>query len=272
MQSCDSMSSKAINKVTKVQSPLPASVTILGVRVDCVNFRMMLAQLETWISDTTDRIDSDPFCRQICTVNPEFVIDANADPTFAAVLQQADLCVPDGIGILWAAQRKGVALTERVTGSDGIYRICEHAALRNWRVYFLGAAEGVAKQTARQLQSLYPALQVAGYHSGNPTDLEWTEIAALLHHARPDILFVAFGHPKQDLWIASHREELPVKVAIGVGGAFDFVVGIQQRAPKLWQQLGLEWLYRLVQEPKRWRRMLKLPLFALRIWWQGKID
>jgi N-acetylglucosaminyldiphosphoundecaprenol N-acetyl-beta-D-mannosaminyltransferase len=164
---------------------------------------------------------------------------------------------------------QSVKLDERVTGSDGIYRICERAAAKGWRVYFLGAATGVAEKTAQQLQQLYPALQVAGSESGSPSDQAWQPIAARLESARPDILFVAFGHPKQDYWIAQHRQQLPATVAIGVGGAFDFVAGIQQRAPQLWQRMGLEWLYRLVSQPWRWRRMLKLPKFAVMVLWEN---
>ena len=172
------------------------------------------------------------------------------------------LRVPDGAGILWAARRQGVALSERVTGSDGIYRICEEAAHKGWRVYFLGAGPGVAAETARRLVARYPGLQVAGTHSGSPAAEDWPEIHARLAAARPDILFVAFGHPKQDLWIDAHRGELPVGVAMGVGGAFDFVAGITRRAPLAMQRFHLEWLHRLIMEPWRWRRMMKLPIFV----------
>ncbi len=180
--------------------------------------------------------------------------------------------MPDGVGILWAARSKGVRLHERVTGSDGIYRICEAAAAQHWSVYFLGAAPGVAEQTAKILQSRYPELSVSGWYSGNPSQEEWTSIRTLLQTSHPDILFVAYGHPRQDFWIANHRHELPAKVAIGVGGAFDFVVGIQQRAPLAWQRFGLEWAYRLLHDPKRWRRMLKLPRFAILVWFEWVRD
>ena len=215
-------------------------IDILGVRIDCVDFAQTLALIEEWINTARAQAGTHSECRQICTVNPEFVIDANANPEFAAVLQRADLCVPDGVGLLLAAKLQRVQLHERVTGSDGIYRICERAAAQGWKVYFLGAAPGVAKITAQRLRTSLQA-------------------------ARPDILFVAFGHPKQDFWIDSHRGQLSSTVAIGVGGAFDFVAGVQQRAPAIWQRLGLEWLYRLLREPKRWRRMLKLPQFVVKV-------
>ena len=177
-------------------------------------------------------------------------------------MQRADLRVPDGIGVLWAARLFGTHLQERVTGSDGIQRICERAAQVGWRVFFLGAAPGVAAHVATLLQQRYPGLIIAGSESSNPTDTEWPLIQHRLAIAKPDILFVAFGHPSQDFWIDQHRHELPAKVAIGVGGAFDFVAGVTVRAPRWVQQLGLEWLHRLLRQPWRWRRMLKLPQFV----------
>ncbi|RME50526.1 MAG: glycosyltransferase [Caldilineae bacterium] len=190
-------------------------------------------------------------------------MEARRNPAFAVVLAEADLNVPDGVGVLWAARLQGVHLRERVTGSDGIYRICERAAERGWRVFLLGAAPGVAKQAAARLQARYPGLQVAGTFSGSPDDRDWPEIQQRLAAARPDILFVAYGHPRQDLWIHRHQAELPCVVAMGVGGAFDFVTGKAQRAPVWMRRLGLEWLHRLLTQPWRWRRMRVLPLFVL---------
>ncbi|MFZ4663214.1 MAG: WecB/TagA/CpsF family glycosyltransferase [Caldilineaceae bacterium] len=264
-------------------------IEILGVRVDCVDFAEMLDQMAQWIeegnaisldqpyhkskiqnrsTETHERLKSK--IRQICTVNPEFIMTAQRDADFATVLRQADLCVPDGIGVLWAARRQGVALRERVTGSDGIYHICERAAQRGWRVFLLGAAEGVAEEAAQRLIALYPQLQVAGSYSGSPASADWPTITERLTAAQPHILFVAFGHPRQDLWIAHHQHELPGQVALGIGGAFDFVAGVTPRAPKWMQRWGIEWLYRLLQQPWRWRRMIVLPLFALRVLWRER--
>lgn len=232
------------------------TVTVLGVAIHRVDFAQTLALIDAWIEQPLAR------ARQICTVNPEFIIDAGDDPAFAALLQRADLCVPDGIGVLLAARLLGVRLAERVTGSDGIFRICERAATRGWRVFFLGGAPGIAAQTAATLVARYPGLIVAGTYAGSPAPAEWPLIQAQLQAAQPDLLFVAYGHPRQDFWIDQHRSELPCAVAIGVGGAFDFVAGISRRAPRWLQRLGLEWLHRLWREPWRWRRMRKLPKFA----------
>ncbi len=264
---------KMMDQASLVRFP---SIEILGVRVHRVNFAQTLEQIARWIAEdrnTQYAIRNTQFAsrttphasritHQICTVNPEFVMEARRDPAFAAVLGRADLCAPDGVGILWAGQLLGQPFTERVTGSDGIYRICERAAAQGWRVYLLGAAPGVAEQTAARLTTLYPGLTIVGTFSGSPADEAWPEIQRRLVAAQPDVLFVAFGHPRQDVWIDKHRHELPVAVALGVGAAFDFVAGVTQRAPLWMQRLGLEWLHRLVSQPWRWRRMRVLPVFA----------
>jgi len=174
------------------------------------------------------------------------------------------------VGVLWAAQRQGVALAERVTGSDGIYRICAAAAAQGWRVFLLGAAPGVAATAAQRLAAIYPGLVIVGAYAGSPTDEDWPEIAARLAAAQPDVLLVAYGHPRQDLWIDRHRGELPAHVAMGIGGALDFAAGVAQRAPRWMQRLGLEWLHRLIRQPWRWRRMLKLPRFVVAVLRAGK--
>lgn len=237
-------------------------LNILGVEIDRVDFALTLDLIDAWVMQRRAARVAPPACRQICTVNPEFIVDAQRDPDFAAVLAHADLCVPDGAGVLWAARRVGQPLRERVTGSDGIYRICERAAVRGWRVFLLGAAPGVAEQAAAVLAGHYPGLTVAGCHAGSPADADWPGIHARLVAAAPDILFVAYGHPRQDFWIARRRAEQPAAVAIGVGGAFDFVAGVASRAPRWMQQRNLEWLHRLITQPWRWRRMLKLPVFV----------
>lgn len=245
-------------------------LNILNVEIDRVDFALMLDLIDAWVMQRRAARDTAPACCQICTVNPEFIVDARRDPAFAAVLARADLCVPDGAGVLWAARRARQPLRERVTGSDGIYRICERAAARGWRVFMLGAAPGVAERAAAVLAGRYPGLEVVGCYAGSPADEEWLAIRARLDASAPDILFVAYGHPRQDFWIDRHRAEVQAAVAIGVGGAFDFVAGVAQRAPLWMQRLNLEWLHRLVTQPWRWRRMLKLPVFVGLVLWQDE--
>ena len=232
-------------------------VDILGVTVHQVDVAATLEQIGAWIAAPRAT------CCQICTVNPEFIMDARRDALFAAALARADLRVPDGVGVLWAARLLGRPLHQRVTGSDGIDQISQRAAEQGWRIFLLGAGVGVAERVAQILSERYAGLQVVGTYAGSPAEADWPAIHKLLAAAQPDILFVAYGHPRQDLWIDRHRHELPAKVALGIGGAFDFVAGVAQRAPVSMQRLGLEWLHRLITQPWRWRRMLKLPRFAL---------
>lgn len=241
------------------EAPAAPTITIAGVQIDCIDVMGTLRRMDAWLAAPPST------CRQICTVNPEFVVDAQSNPEFAAALSRADLRVPDGVGIVLAARLQGRVLRERVTGSDGIYHICAHAAAKGYSVFFLGAGPGVAAEVAARMCVRHPSLRVAGTGGGSPADTDWPAVAAQLADARPDILFVAYGHPKQDLWIDRHREELPARIALGVGGAFDFVAGVTQRAPRWMQRLGLEWLHRLIQEPWRWRRMLKLPIFVVMV-------
>ena len=230
------------------------AVRILGVRVDALTYDGLLAAIGAFVAQGSPH--------QIATLNPEFVMAAQRDAAFRGVLEGCDLCLADGVGLLWAARRQGHPLPQRVTGSDGVPLIAERAARTGWSLYLLGAAPGVAERTAQVLTGCYPGLRIAGTHAGSPSDNDAEGIISLVREALPDILFVAFGAPQQDLWIARHREALRVPVMIGVGGAFDHVAGVRRRAPPWVRRLNLEWLFRLVTQPWRWRRQLALPRFV----------
>ncbi len=143
-------------------------------------------------------------------------------------------------------------------------------AANGYRLYLLGAAHGVAEEAAARLRELAPDVQIAGTYAGSPSSTEEDEIIGRINAAHADILCVAYGAPAQDLWIQRNLARLPVALAMGVGGTFDFLSGRQRRAPRFIQRLGLEWLYRLYREPWRWRRMLALPQFALQVLWKGR--
>ncbi|MDH7485037.1 MAG: WecB/TagA/CpsF family glycosyltransferase [Anaerolineae bacterium] len=229
-------------------------VLILGVRVDAVTAAEAL--------DIIEQIVREGRPRQVVTVNPEFVMAAQTNEAFRRVLNAATLALPDGIGLVWAARILGQRLPERVAGSDIVPRIAERAAGRGWRLFFLGAAPGVAERAAMRLAAQYPGLTVAGTYAGSPAAAEEDEIVARVRAARPDILFVAYGAPAQDLWIARNLERLGVPLCMGVGGTFDFIAGVTRRAPPWVQRLGLEWLHRLIHQPWRWRRQLALVKFV----------
>ncbi|MEI2691907.1 MAG: WecB/TagA/CpsF family glycosyltransferase [Anaerolineae bacterium] len=235
-------------------TPALPPVQILGVRVDAVSYREAIDIISHWIELRGPH--------QIATANPEFVMAAQHSPDFRQALAAADLCVADGVGLLWAARRLGARLPERVTGSDLTPLLAQVASQRGWRLYLLGAAPGVAQQAADRLAQQNPGLRIAGVYAGSPADRDAPDIVQRVIAAQPDVLLVAYGAPAQDLWIARHGAELGVPVMMGVGGAFDHIVGVQRRAPAWVQRVHLEWLFRLVTQPWRWRRQLALPRFV----------
>ncbi len=232
-------------------------VTILNVPIDHVSMQSTLDQIGLWVDEEPAQL------HQICTVNPEFVMQARKDTDFLAVLQQADLCIPDGIGLVYASAWQGKRLPERVAGSELVNHLAELCAYKGKRLFLLGAAEGVAAKAGEIYQAHYPGLQIAGSWSGSPDPAENDDIVEKIVSAETDVLYVAFGAPNQDKWIARNKDKLgSVCVAIGIGGSLDFVTGRTSRAPQWVQNLSLEWLYRLLKEPWRWRRMLALPKFT----------
>jgi len=226
----------------------------MGVPIHDVTTAETVALIDRWIATGGTH--------QIATVNPEFLMKARRDSDFRATLQRAALCIPDGIGVLWAARMRGKRLRERVAGSDLVPLLSAEAAQRGWRIFYLGAAPGVAEKTAAILAARYPGLNVAGCYAGSPAPEEEEDIVARVRAAQTDILLVAYGAPKQDLWLDRNLARTGAAVGIGVGGSFDFIAGVSRRAPRWMQRLGLEWFYRLVREPWRWRRQLALPQFA----------
>lgn len=231
---------------------------ILGLPLDGITYEEWLTHIESWVNDRSG-------LHHVCTLNPEFAVIAQHDINFRHILQRAALCVPDGVGMLWAARRKGRELPARVTGSDGLPIIAKRAAETGWRIFFLGAAPGVAAKAAHALLTRFPGLQIVGSLSGSPTPEAEDELVQQINASDADLLFVAFGAPIQDQWIARNSSRLKVSMAMGVGGAFDFLAGEVPRAPYGMRQLGLEWLFRLLRQPWRWRRMLRLPRFVLAV-------
>ncbi|WP_149402030.1 WecB/TagA/CpsF family glycosyltransferase [Dictyobacter arantiisoli] len=247
---------------------VPPSVYVLGVRVDRLTRRQVVASLEHIIA--LARSSQDPLpCQQIITVNPEFVMAAQRNTLFRQCINQAALVMADGIGIVLAARYLRQPTPERVTGVDTLVDLAHLCASHSYRLYLLGAAPGIAEEAAQRLLNLAPGLMIAGTYAGSPAPAEEDEIIERIRTSQADVLCVAYGAPAQDLWIQRNLSRLPVAVAMGVGGSFDFLTGRQRRAPRWLQQLGLEWLYRLYREPWRWRRMLALPQFALQVVLKG---
>jgi N-acetylglucosaminyldiphosphoundecaprenol N-acetyl-beta-D-mannosaminyltransferase len=237
-----------------------ARVNILGIEVDDVTVSEMLAVLEGFVREGGSH--------QISTVNVEYLIVARRDPQFAEVLRQSALNVPDSAGVLWAARWLGQPLRERVTGSDGLYAIAGRCAREGFRLFLLGAGPGVAERAAERLRGRYPGLCVCGALAGSPQTEHELAQAERVRQARPDVLLVAYPSAPQEKWIARNLERTGAAVGMGVGAAFDFCVGVQVRAPQWMQRAGLEWFYRLLRQPWRWRRMLALPQAAWLVFWQ----
>jgi len=233
------------------------SIDVLGIRVDDVT-------VDEALDFVASRIAARAPC-QIATVNPEFVMAAQSDAVFRDVLSHTALNLPDGIGVIWAARRLGRPLRERVSGVDVVERVAQRAGREGWKIFLLGAGEGVAQKVAEVWRSRYPGIGMAGTYGGSPRRDEEDEIVERVRAASPGVLFVAYGAPAQDIWIARNWERLNVPVAMGVGGALDFIAGITRRAPRWMQRSGLEWLHRLIRQPWRWRRMRALPRFAWRV-------
>lgn len=229
---------------------------VLGIPVDDVDMARALAWIERAIAETR-AAGIDVTTRQVVTLNPEIVIAARSNPALRAAIASADLVLPDGAGVVWAA-----GLRARVTGVDLLEAFAALAARRGYRLFLLGAAPGVADAAAQALRARFPGLAIAGTHAGTPDPAARGSLVARIRDTRADVVFVAFGAPAQELWIAATRGSLGVAVAVGVGGGLDFVARRLPRAPAWMRARGLEWLYRLLRQPWRWRRMLALPYFA----------
>jgi N-acetylglucosaminyldiphosphoundecaprenol N-acetyl-beta-D-mannosaminyltransferase len=191
---------------------------------------------------------------QICTVNLDFVVNARRNTRVRSVLSQSELNLADGSPVLWLGRLTGRRIPERVAGADFVPHLTAAAAEAGASVFFLGGENGAGAAAARIMQERIPDLRVGGVYEPARAaleDIDTGEIIRRLDAAEADILFVAFGHPKQDLWIAANRDRLPVSVAIGVGCTFDLIAGQRRRAPAWMQRAGLEWLFRVSNEPTR---------------------
>lgn len=235
---------------------------ILGARVDLVNTSQAMDRIRHFIKNR--------HYAHIITLNAEIVYQALSTPELLTIINGADLVTPDGIGIVWAGRHLGYAFEERVSGIDLLYLICEQAPRENWKIYLLGAAPGIADEAARRLTQKYPGINICGTHNGYFSKEQQQVVLEEIKQLQPDILFVALGAPGQEYWIHQFKSALAVPVAIGVGGSFDVVAGVKSRAPQWVIKANLEWLYRLLKEPSRFKRQLALPRFVLLVLGQKK--
>lgn len=198
----------------------------------------------------------------IATANAEMLMKSKTDHELFHILKNADMVIPDGAGVLWAAEQQGKTFKERVTGFDLAYRLLQEATVRQTPVYLFGGAEGIVDKAVENCENKFGKLKLAGTHSGFFTADEERDIIRDIRESGARILLVALGVPKQEKWIKQHLPELGPCVCIGVGGTFDVLAGKSGRAPEWMQHNRLEWLYRLFKEPTRFKRMLALPKFV----------
>ena len=199
-------------------------------------------------------------CR-VVTPNAEFALEAKKNPRFLSILNGSQLVLADGISVVLASKIIGDPMQGRVTGVGFAQALAAAMAEEGKSLFLLGAKPGVAEKAARKLQEAYPGLRIAGTHDGYFK--EEGPVVDAINAAHPDALLVCLGAPKQEYFMEEHDADLEVPVMAGLGGSMDVLAGNVQRAPEFYQKHGLEWLYRLVQEPQRWRRMIKLPLYLL---------
>jgi N-acetylglucosaminyldiphosphoundecaprenol N-acetyl-beta-D-mannosaminyltransferase len=224
-------------------------VSVLGVPIDNVSMDEVLEKVEEWISEGG--------FHQIATANTDFLINCIVDDELEEVLSRCDMVLADGMPLVWTSVLKGKRLKERVTGSDMVPKLAELSARHGYRIFLLGSTQQNLNRATAWMEMAYPGVNVAGTFSpafGSLDEMDHEEILAEIEAVNPDILLVAFGNPKQEKWLSMHRNHLKVPVCIGVGASFDFLAGAVKRAPAWMQHTGLEWLYRVAQEPSRLAR------------------
>lgn len=198
----------------------------------------------------------------IVAINPEKIMKAQTDEELRKLLNRADYQIPDGVGVILASKLKGGQVKSRVTGIDMMLKLCQTAATQGKRVFLYGGKPGVADAAKAELERKIPGIQIVGTLHGYEKD-EKVIIDTINEH-QPEIMFVALGSPAQEYWIVNHMDQVTPCIFQGVGGSYDVISGNLKRAPELFQTLGLEWFYRLVKEPWRWKRQLILPKFLLK--------
>jgi N-acetylglucosaminyldiphosphoundecaprenol N-acetyl-beta-D-mannosaminyltransferase len=230
------------------------AIRLLGMRIDRVTMDQALGLVEQYIASRRPH--------HIVTADASMVVTYNEDPEFAKIVDASDLITPDGAGILWASKHIGTPVRSKVSGVDLAARCCALSAQNNWRIFFFGAAPGVAEEAAARMMARYPGCQIVGFRDGFFKPEDEPQIVEQIRSLETDILLVALGIPKQEKFIARHRDALGVSVLIGVGGTLDVFSGSVRRAPVWMQKAGLEWLHRLAANPKKISKVALLPRFV----------
>jgi N-acetylglucosaminyldiphosphoundecaprenol N-acetyl-beta-D-mannosaminyltransferase len=237
---------------------IPKRVEILGAPVDCVDMEGALAVIDGMISGTR--------AQAVVAVNPEKVIKAQSDPVLLRSLATAGLLIPDGIGVVYAVRVLKGERIQRVPGAELMPAICGRATQRGYKLFLFGASRDVNTRAVAILRDLYPGIAIVGHQDGYVDQADMPRLIQAINTSGAQVLFVALGSPKQELWMEKYLPELPhVRVCQGVGGTFDVIAGRVRRAPAAFRQANLEWFYRLITEPRRAIRQLVLPRFTYQV-------
>lgn len=231
--------------------------SIFGVNVSKLDMKGTVAVLERAVASKKPH--------QVITANPIMIMAALESEENMRAMREAELIVPDGAGVVWAAEEFGDPVAERVAGFDLLHELMKRGEELGWTAYLLGAAEEVVQEAAGRLQKQYPKVRIVGVRNGYFGAAENAEVIESIRQAQPDLLFVARDAKTQEPWIARHKHELGASVIMGVGGSFDVISGKTKRAPIFMQKLRLEWFYRLAKEPSRLPRMMALPQFMRKV-------
>ena len=228
---------------------------ILGIDVCGETYEQLTAHLLADIEEKRNAF--------IVAINPEKIMKAQQDESLRQLLNSATYQIPDGIGVIIASILKGGSIRQRVTGIDMMLQLCKEAAIHQKRIFLYGAKPGIVDEAKVKLEEMFPGIQITGTLHGYEKDEK--VITDTINASGAEIIFVALGSPAQENWIIEHKETLAPYVYQGVGGSFDVISGRLNRAPAFFQKLGMEWFYRLLKEPWRWKRQLILPKFLIKV-------
>ena len=229
-------------------------VNVLGVGIDNLTLSEAVDKALSLISEHR--------CAYMVTPNPEIVMAAWDDPKVSKAIKNADLVIPDGVGVMQAARILGTPLREHMPGIDAATEIIKRLASRGGSVFLYGARPGVAEEAAERMKQRFPGLVICGTNDGYGNDDG--AVVSKINAAKPDFVMVCLGVPKQELWMAKHAAKLDAGLMAGLGGTIDVFSGQVKRAPLIWQKLKLEWLYRCFEEPKRFRKIKRIPQFIIK--------
>lgn len=235
------------------------TVRILGIDIDNVNIDEVGILTKELVKK------SNKSCKIVVAPNTEFIMMAQKDEEFYKILQSAELATPDSVGVMIAGKLQKKPFKERIPGQAYFRKVLEIGEKEGWTFYLLGGKEEVPKFAVENIKKIYPNLKVVGYHEGFFEKDSEEDVIKQINELQPNVLFVAMGAPIQEKWISKHKDELKVDIAAGQGGTFDYEAGKIKRAPKIVQKLCIEWLWRLILQPTRIKRMIVLPIYLFKI-------